>query len=229
MHKIIGHSNFHPKSLNNGFLRLWPLDYEGSYFLIYCLSHASEAWSPAKAHLCLVATTLRENTVELLPWTPHPVCLFSLYYWWLSCWVRVNSTDTWLLWTFCPVIRCPHYVGSTVFSPFCRGPAYFQGSVAWTKERLFENSSNQPIFYLWSIQKFLHLGIIGFRVKCPTPWVGKMLTTVTKGHTSNLWRKYPLYRGNATGRLISWEINYRPLHKYSLKLVRIGVSVMHIP
>ncbi len=32
----------------------------------------------------------------------------------------------------------------------------------------------------------------------------------TKGHTSNLWGKCPLYGGNTTGRLISWEIHYRP-------------------
>ncbi len=32
----------------------------------------------------------------------------------------------------------------------------------------------------------------------------------TKGHTSNLWGKCPLYGGHATGGLISWEIHYRP-------------------
>ena len=32
-----------------------------------------------------------------------------------------------------------------------------------------------------------------------------------KGHTSNLWGKCPLYGSNATGRLISQEIHYRPL------------------
>ncbi len=28
MYEIIWHSNFHPKSLNNGFLRQWSLDYQ---------------------------------------------------------------------------------------------------------------------------------------------------------------------------------------------------------
>ncbi len=31
------------------------------------------------------------------------------------------------------------------------------------------------------------------------------------GHTSNLWGKCPLYGCNAMGRLISWEIHYKPL------------------
>ncbi len=47
----------------------------------------------------------------------------------------------------------------------------------------------------------------------------------TKGHTSNLLGKCPLYGGNATGRLISWEIHYRPLHtvyKLSHKAVYIA-------
>ncbi len=57
---------------------------------------------------------------------------------------------------------------------------------------------NRPIFYLWPIQKLLHLGIPN---RVPN----------TRGHTSNLWGKCPLYGGNATGRLISWEIHYRPL------------------
>ncbi len=33
MYKIIGHSNFHPKSLNNGTLRLWPC--KGGWYLVY--------------------------------------------------------------------------------------------------------------------------------------------------------------------------------------------------
>ena len=33
MYEIIGHRNFHPKSLNNGFLRPWLLDYLDGYFV----------------------------------------------------------------------------------------------------------------------------------------------------------------------------------------------------
>ena len=44
---------------------------------------------------------------------------------------------------------------------------------------------------------FLHIGI------------PNRVWSNTKGHTSNLWGKFPLYVGNATGRLIFWEIHYR--------------------
>ncbi len=32
VYKIIGHRNFHPKSLNNAFLWQWPLDYRVIYY-----------------------------------------------------------------------------------------------------------------------------------------------------------------------------------------------------
>ncbi len=59
---------------------------------------------------------------------------------------------------------------------------------------------NQPIFYLWPIQKLLHLGIPN--------------RIYMYNNTSNLWGKYPLKGGNGTSRLISWEIHYRPLRSY---------------
>ncbi len=37
VYKIIGHRNFHPKSLNNAFLWQWPLDYFGSLFFSVCV------------------------------------------------------------------------------------------------------------------------------------------------------------------------------------------------
>ncbi len=57
---------------------------------------------------------------------------------------------------------------------------------------LMEIPGNQPIFFLWPIQKLLHLGITNRAI--PSIYGGKC----------------PLYGCNAMGRLISWEIHYRP-------------------
>ena len=73
---------------------------------------------------------------------------------------------------------------------------------------LMKIPGNQPIFYLWPIQKHLHLGIMK-----PIHISSHGGTQPYRPYicTSNLWGKCPLYSCNATGRLISWEIHYRPL------------------
>ncbi len=53
-----------------------------------------------------------------------------------------------------------------------------------------------------------------------------------KGHTSHLWPKCPLYGCNATGRLISWEIHYRPLILYppsKMKLNSVSFKKSFLP
>ena len=57
---------------------------------------------------------------------------------------------------------------------------------------------NQPIFCLRPIQKQLHLGIPD--------------RVLSNGEDGGSLDKTPVYGCNATGRLISWEIHYRPFH-----------------